>query len=159
MQLSIDEEASHFIKCSDKANHFIYELERSTFGPLLELCNVYYSVDPRANFFGKKFEEMNNQIVPRKSIAFEDHICSDKTKVKLSDEFKTSLPVWCSICDLFSFSLNIPDKHIRCKKCDFAICSRCNFMKSNFANTLNFAELTKTGKTLKDSIKKKIMVQ
>lgn len=60
MQLGINEATSKFIKLSDKANHFIYELERSTFGPISEMCSVYTAVDPRFNFFSKKFEALSD---------------------------------------------------------------------------------------------------
>lgn len=60
MQLAIDEESSKFIKLSDKANHFIYELERATFGPMSQMCNVYTAIDPRYGFFVKKFESISD---------------------------------------------------------------------------------------------------
>jgi len=34
MQLAINSDQSNFIKCSNKFNHYIYELKRSIFGPL-----------------------------------------------------------------------------------------------------------------------------
>ena len=48
MQLAIKTEKSSFLEHSDKFNHFIYELKRGTFGPLIELSNVWMSADPRA---------------------------------------------------------------------------------------------------------------
>ena len=34
MQLAVNSSKSNFIECSDKFNHYIYELQRSKFGPL-----------------------------------------------------------------------------------------------------------------------------
>ena len=35
MQLGIKTDKSRFIECSDKMNHFIYELQRGIIGPLV----------------------------------------------------------------------------------------------------------------------------
>ena len=57
MQLGIKSDRSRFIECSDKMNHFIYELQRGSFGPLIELSNVWMELDPRADYYKKKLEE------------------------------------------------------------------------------------------------------
>ena len=54
MQLGIKTDKSRFIECSDKMNHFIYELQRGIFGPLVELSNVWMAEDQRADFYQKK---------------------------------------------------------------------------------------------------------
>ena len=56
MQLAIEEEKSTFIQCSEKANHFIYELERARFGPLSEICNIWCGSDERYKYFSSMFE-------------------------------------------------------------------------------------------------------
>ena len=54
MQLGIKDDKSNFIQYSNKMNHFIYELQRGIFGPLVELSNVWMEEDPRAEFYQKK---------------------------------------------------------------------------------------------------------
>ena len=54
MQLGINSDKSNFILCSDYFNHMIYELQRSLFGPLTELCNMWIYYDTRGEFFQKK---------------------------------------------------------------------------------------------------------
>lgn len=55
IQLAIKEE-SPFLICSDKFSHFIYELTRSSLGPLAELCFVRNKFSPKSNFLAKKFK-------------------------------------------------------------------------------------------------------
>ena len=59
IQLGIDSKRSHFIEYSDDFNHFIYELQRTPFSFISELCNIWTSSDPRAQFFEKKQKDMN----------------------------------------------------------------------------------------------------
>ncbi len=35
IQIAVKNSISEFMNCSNKINHYIYELERSTFGPIL----------------------------------------------------------------------------------------------------------------------------
>lgn len=53
IQLAVNTNKSNFVDCSDKFNHFIYELERSEFGPISEMCNLWTNFDERASFFIK----------------------------------------------------------------------------------------------------------
>jgi hypothetical protein len=55
VQLAIDAGKNKFIECSDKFNHYIYEVERAQFGPISELCSIWMSKDLRANFFRQCF--------------------------------------------------------------------------------------------------------
>ena len=56
MQLSIDGDKSNFIECSEKANHFLYELERANFGPIAEICNVWLHSSPQSAVLKKAFD-------------------------------------------------------------------------------------------------------
>ena len=51
IQLAIKSERSNFIKHSDKFNHFIYELQRCDFGPIMELCKIWMVNEPKAEFY------------------------------------------------------------------------------------------------------------
>ena len=61
MQLAINSDKSRFIECSDKFNHFIYELKRSMLCPISEMCNIWMSSDPRATFYAAKADELNSK--------------------------------------------------------------------------------------------------
>jgi len=51
IQLAIKSHASDFIKKSNAFHHYIYELERSQFGPITELCSIWMSLDNRAKVY------------------------------------------------------------------------------------------------------------
>jgi hypothetical protein len=38
-----------FVAASNAFSHYIYELQRSLFGPISELCNIWNNWDPRAS--------------------------------------------------------------------------------------------------------------
>lgn len=61
MQLSIDGDKSNFIQCSDKSNHFLYELERASFGAISEMCNVFLNTSPQSTILKKAFSENNKR--------------------------------------------------------------------------------------------------
>ena len=65
MQLAINSDKSRFIECSDKFNHFIYELKRSMLSPISEMCNIWMNSDPRAAFYLAKAEELNSKCEKR----------------------------------------------------------------------------------------------
>lgn len=48
IQLAVKSVTSKFIQCSNLFSHYVYELGRTLFGPLTELCSVWTSLDPRA---------------------------------------------------------------------------------------------------------------
>ena len=58
IQLAIDTGKNKFMECSDKFNHFIYEVKRAEFGPISELCSIWMNKDLRADFFKERFEEI-----------------------------------------------------------------------------------------------------
>ena len=48
VQLAVKSNRTKFIENSDKFNHFIYELERSNFGAVMELAKIWMTTDGRA---------------------------------------------------------------------------------------------------------------
>ena len=54
MQLAIKQEKTKFIENSNKFNHYIYELKRAKFGPIMEMCSIWMSLDLRAEFYAYK---------------------------------------------------------------------------------------------------------
>ena len=61
MQLKVDDSKLNFITCSNLFNHYIYELERSKFGPVSELCSIWVNKDHRGKFFEMEFDKMNKK--------------------------------------------------------------------------------------------------
>ena len=57
IQLTIKSEKSNFIECSNKFNHYLYELKRAKFGPLTEMCCIWVNQDLRSPFYVEKFKE------------------------------------------------------------------------------------------------------
>ncbi len=53
IQLAVNTSQSEFMRCSNKINHFIYELERAQFGPVMEMCSVWRHCDPKSDTFEK----------------------------------------------------------------------------------------------------------
>ena len=58
VQLAINSEKSRFIEHSDKFNHFIYELERAEFGPVMELSKIWMVNDPRSEVYEEKINTL-----------------------------------------------------------------------------------------------------
>ena len=44
----ISKSKSKFARCSNAFSHYIYEMKRSIFGPITELCNIWRNCEPRA---------------------------------------------------------------------------------------------------------------
>ena len=109
MQIAINSSKSNFIDCSDKFNHYIYELQRSKFGPLAELCNIWMNYDLRADFYQKSAKELNKQTQ-------KEHKCE-------GEEGEVTLPFKCENCN--EYYSNVGKKHILCKKCQKKICILC----------------------------------
>ena len=113
MQLGIKSERSRFIKYSNKFNHFIYELQRSGFGPIIELSNIWMTCDPRADYFAKKIHQM----VPTKLIG---PVCKLETV-----EMKNHLPFKCGHCNQYINRIVYRKKHRVCQKSQAKICLNC----------------------------------
>lgn len=64
IQLAIKSNVSPFILYSDKFNHYVYELKRSIFGPVTEMCSIWKSIDPRSELLKK--EEIAVDLIPHK---------------------------------------------------------------------------------------------
>ena len=113
MQLGIKSERSRFIKYSNKFNHFIYELQRSGFGPIIELSNIWMTCDPRADYFAKKIHQM----APTQLIG---PVCRRETT-----EMKNHLPFKCGHCNQYINHIVYRKKHRVCKKSGLKICLNC----------------------------------
>lgn len=54
MQLAIKQQKSKFTECSNKFNHYFYEMKRAKFGAIMEMCSIWMSQDSRAQFYQTK---------------------------------------------------------------------------------------------------------
>jgi len=53
IQLAVNTRKSKFIKSSNSLNHYLYEVQRSLFGPVNELCSIWRSLDVRSSHYNK----------------------------------------------------------------------------------------------------------
>ena len=77
MQLAIKSEKSKFIECSYNFNHYLYELKRAQFGPIMEMCNIWVNKDLKSKFYLEKIEKLNKRIKlqdPDEKSKFEEKI-------------------------------------------------------------------------------------
>ena len=115
MQLGIKSDRSRFIECSDKMNHFIYELQRGSFGPLIELSNVWMQLDSRADYYKKKLEDSESE--PSSNLVFTEF----ETK---EEEFP--LPFKCRNCNKYirnfgNLEFQRYDKRFKHKICPWCV--------------------------------------
>ena len=61
MQLAIKSDKSKFIECSYNFNHYLYELRRAQFGPIMEMCNIWVNKDLKSKFYLEKVEKLNKR--------------------------------------------------------------------------------------------------
>ncbi len=62
MQLAIKSDKSKFIECSYNFNHYLYELKRAQFGPIMEMCNIWINKDLKSKFYQEKIEKLNKRV-------------------------------------------------------------------------------------------------
>lgn len=51
IQLAVANKNNSFLEFSNSFNHYLYELKRSVFGPLTELCGIWKNLDSRFNIY------------------------------------------------------------------------------------------------------------
>ncbi len=51
IQLAITNKNNTFLEYSNNFNHYLYELKRSVFSPLTELCSIWKNLDSRFNVY------------------------------------------------------------------------------------------------------------
>ena len=60
-QLNLVSKEDKFIERSDKFNHYIYELKRPIFGPVVEMSCIWRNKDSRAKFYENYLLENNKR--------------------------------------------------------------------------------------------------
>lgn len=134
MQLGINGDQSAFIESSNKLNHFIYELQRGSFGPLAELGSMWMTVDPRAEYYQSKAEKLKSSM--KKEAGDRGHECTMK-------EIELTLPFKCSLCFKY-VSSSRTKKHRSCQECQRTVCFKCIVRKAQ-----NYWELKELFPSLK----------
>lgn len=119
IQLAVKSAQSKFIACSNKFNHYIYELGRTLFGPLTELSSVWMSLDPRAGEYQYIIENEKERSLP------ETPPC--KSADKQHELVPHVRPFICSNCSLSFSHTNYFWNHLKCKVdgCNYVICALC----------------------------------
>jgi hypothetical protein len=117
IQLAVKARASDFIKCSNLFHHYLYELKRSHFGPLTELCSIWSSLDRKSQIYQNLLESDDLKT---------DH--TDHTCRKLGKKYemvKYERPFVCSQCSRTYFHNNYLRSHTCCNLCGFMLCAKC----------------------------------
>ena len=113
VQLGIKNDKSKFIEYSNRFNHFIYELQRSAFDSITELCSIWMTCDPRADYFLDKLKSLSVNKAKR-----EGHKCQ-------TQEMQTLLPFKCGNCQRYINHVVYLKKHRFCQFCQKKICLMC----------------------------------
>jgi hypothetical protein len=74
VQISVNTSQSDFMRCSNKINHFIYELERANFGPIMEICSVWRHCETKADIFAKIIKKEKPKTVANLTIDQENKV-------------------------------------------------------------------------------------
>ena len=116
MQLAIKSDKSKFIECSYNFNHYLYELRRAQFGPIMEMCNIWVSKDLKSKFYLEKLEKLNVRDkakvnASQKQYAAKLESCCVKNKRLIK------LPFTCSLCNCFYTGTSVLENNIKCEKC------------------------------------------
>jgi hypothetical protein len=138
VQLSVTSKVHKFAEYSNAFNHYLYELKRSVFGPLTELCNIWKSTDGRFAIYQSLGRERAGEAKGTGGAgtgaggtgtgreravhapARLEHECEGR------NEYETYYkPFICSSCDRHCFHNNYIKHHLKCKYCAFWVCARC----------------------------------
>ena len=124
MQLAIKQDKSKFIDCSNKFNHYLYELQRAKFGSVMQMCSVWMSLDNRAQFYAQKKEKLNVRVKmqSREKVSECCVVKNSKTKNKI-----INLPFICNYCNHHYSESGLDNQHTRCNKCRKFCCFLCKF--------------------------------
>lgn len=115
----INKSKTKFIQCSNAFSHFIYELKRSIFGPISELCNIWNNFDVRSKTFNKliakeKEPNLTQTMTVPSCTSPEGHLFQ-----------KYILPFECSLCGKSYFHSNYIFSNKNCSTCSFKYCVNC----------------------------------
>lgn len=128
VQLGVTNKKNQWIEYSNRFNHYLYELKRSQFGPLTELCNIWKSHDVKFNIY--------------KSIPLKAHSLSRESRIQCSSHYSYEIfnkPFICSSCNSHYYQCYYIKPHLKCKACEYWICAKCQIENSDCKSLLNAA--------------------
>ena len=119
IQLAITSKQSKFISFSDSFSHYIYELKRSMFGPISELCNIWRRHDElRAKYYLDYFHKTNVRMKKPETGEKERSKCIHRMAIE-------KYPYKCQECKYYV--LNPIRSGEKCKDCKYKTCHHCKF--------------------------------
>ena len=117
IQLGVKSSTSKFIQNSNMFSHYIYELGRSLFGPVTELCSIWNNEDPRM------VEYLNIIKNEARVTASEPVGCRREHKEHNYKPLKR--PFICDDCNIHYSHTDFIWMHQKCESCHHRICARC----------------------------------
>jgi hypothetical protein len=115
IQLAVNSKTSNFIKCSNMLHHYIYELERSLFGPITELGSIWNSLDNRSKIYEQLVKEEDSRITTKTQ-----HSCIDQINFVAYEQ-----SFICSSCKGTYCHNRFIKSHLQCKTCSYFFCAKC----------------------------------
>ena len=150
IQLKVNnKQESKFIACSNDFSHYIYELQRSFFGPISELCNIWNNSDARASQLEALINSNLQFYDPYETLAIPP--CT-KGDGHLYSEYIS--PFQCSICTNFYFHNNYILSNKQCQNCLKFYCVRCQIKALNSTELKNEVFRNKKDRRLKEACNK-----
>jgi hypothetical protein len=116
---------------NDHFNHFLYELERSRYGPFSEACLIISASDPRMSYIGEmkkirmEMKRLTEEEISRLRLVpddKEDKCCHKGHKL---EDLHFSLPFVCCICSGFNSEYSSSFNGLMCRECSLKICPSC----------------------------------
>lgn len=131
IQLAVTDEIDTKQQAFDAFNHYLYELNRSNLGAIMESACIWAHFDQRSRMY-KRIKEKETE---------EHHLASVKHDCK-EPLIDNDLPFVCSICSKFYYSQQGIIRHKKCKQClKFYHCALCLEKKMKEEELKNFLKL------------------
>lgn len=112
VQLAVTKTNNKFIEYSNTFNHYFYELRRSFFGPITELCSIWKSSDPRFSYYDR-----TRPLPPPVS---KHHTCQSDRDFEVFNR-----PFICCECGNHLYHNNYIRHHLKCRRCNYWLCAKC----------------------------------
>ena len=127
IQLAVASSHNTFLEYSNNFNHYLYELKRSVFGPLTELCGIWKNLDTRFNIYST----LNCHSASIRKAERAVHRCANEGEFRAYNK-----PFICSVCDHHYFHNKFIKRHSKCSECNYWVCARCLIRSSDCSEML-----------------------
>ena len=141
----INKSKSKFIQCSNSFSHYIYEMKRSLFGPVSELCSIWNNFEARAAEYDALISASNKEDIKPQQ-------CTEPNTQHAFSKF--DLPFQCSFCERLYYHNNyiIPNK--KCNNCSKYQCVKCQISEMEEEELKKTIFTSKKDKQLQESTKR-----